>query len=140
MAETNLYEDLRDELQKFDTFLDEKADTIRPAVQALIAQIPQLGEVIDLLVGLMNDISSEIANLDLGGFEDVLGDVTEFTEQISNFLTASGPLLGEEASGPVGQIEDLLTVVGSLPSFDQVKDEIIQLVESIVENLESLKP
>ena len=140
MADENLYEELKDALKEFKTFLDLKADIIRPAIQALIAQIKKLGEVIDLLVELMNDIKSEIEALDLGGLEDLLGDVSEFTKQVSNFLDAAADLLPEGSGDTVGDIRSALNVAGSLPSFDQVKGEITKLVDDIVKILNSFKP
>jgi phage-related protein len=139
MAEDNIYQELKDVLEDFKTFLDEQADTIRPAIQALASLIPQITEVIDLLVNLMNQIRTEIENLDVSSIEG-LSEVSDFTGQISSFLDAAADLLSDEVSGTVDDIRSALNVIGGLPSLDEVKQDILDLIDAIVGDLQSLQP
>ena len=138
MAEKTLYEELKDVLQDFKDFLDENVSLIRPAIQALAGMIPQLNELIDLLVELMGDIRTEIENLDVSAIEN-LDKVSSFTEKIGSFLDASSDLLPDDAEGTVTQIREVVSVVGGLPTLDQVKQEILDLIDAIVVHLNSLK-
>ncbi|MEJ2557407.1 MAG: hypothetical protein P8186_14460 [Anaerolineae bacterium] len=139
MADNNIYEELKDALDDFKTFLDENVAVIRPAIQALAGLIPGIVDVIDLLIDLMNQIKTEIQNLDVSGIPG-LSEVSEFTTKITGFLDASADLLPDEAEGTVSDIRSALNVVGGLPSLDAVKQDILDLIDAIVAHLNSLKP
>ena len=139
MANENLYEELKDVLDDFKTFLDENVPTIKPAIQSLASLIPQITDVLDLLIELMNQIKTEISNLDVSAIPG-LSEVSEFTSQISSFLDASADLVPEDASSTVSSIRSAMNVIGGLPSLEEVKQEILDLIDAIVVHLNSLKP
>ena len=139
MAENTLYEDLKDVLTDFKNFLDENVATIKPAVQALASLIPKIVDLIDLLIELMNQIKTEIQNLDVGAIPG-LDKVTEFTNQIKGFVETAKDLLPDDAKGTADDVLEVVNVVSGLPSLDDVKDEIITLIDAIVVHLNSLKP
>lgn len=137
MAETNLFQELKDVLQDFKEFLDENVPTIKPAISALAALIPQINELLDLLIGLMNSLKTEIENLDVSaipGLEEVAG----FTTKIRAFLEAARNLLPEE-SDTIDEVLSVADVVTGLPSLDEVKAEILSLITAITAHLNSLK-
>ncbi len=138
MAEKNLFEQLKDVLQDFKDFLDQNVPTIRPAIKALAGLIPQIGDLIDLLVGLMNDLKEEVQNLDLSGISN-LDKVSEFTTKIGTFLDTTKDLLPEK-TGTIDEIRSVVNVVTGLPSLDELKAEITGLIDAIVAHLNSLKP
>lgn len=133
----NLYEDLRDLLQDFKDFLDPKLAVLKPAVQALAALIPQLNDLIDALIGVLQDVKSTIENLDVGAIEH-LEDVTSFTSHVRGFLDAAKSLLPDQTD-EIDTALRTLDVVGSLPTIDQVKGEITGLVDHLVASLAQLK-
>lgn len=139
MAQENIYEELKDVLQDFKDFLDENVPTIKPAIQALASLIPQVVDLLDLLIGLMNDIRTEIENLDVSDIPG-LSEVSTFTENIGAFLDASADLIPDEAEGTVEDIREVINVVGGLPSLDEVKQDILDLIDAIVAHLNDLKP
>lgn len=139
MAEDNLYQELKNVLEDFKTFLDDNVSTIKPAIQALASLIPQVVDVIDLLINLMNQIKAEIENLDVSAIPG-LSEVSQFTSQITNFLDASADLLPSDTQGTVEDIRSVINVVGGLPSLDEVKQDILDLIDAIVTHLNSLKP
>ncbi|MDZ8054544.1 MAG: hypothetical protein RMX68_008615 [Aulosira sp. ZfuVER01] len=137
MAANNLYQELKDVLQDFKTFLDENVAKIKPAIQALTSVLPQIGELLDKLIDLMNKLKAEIEKLDPNQIPG-LGEVTSFTTKIKSFLTSAKSLLPNEAS----TIDDVLAVtdvVSGLPSLSDIKGEILTLITDITAKLQELK-
>lgn len=137
MAEQNLFEELKSVLQDFKSFLDDNVATIKPAIQAIAALVPQVTELIDLLAGLLGKLRTEIDKLDVGAIPG-LGEVAELTGQIPALLDAAKKLLPGETSS-IDAIADVASVVTGLPSVDAVKTELLALIDAIVAHLTSLK-
>lgn len=137
MADQNLFEQLKDVLADFKQFLDDNVPTIKPAIQALASLIPQINDLIDLLVELLGKVKTEIQNLDVNAIPG-LEEVSQFTAKIPAFLDAAKKLLPNETA-TIEQIADVTDVVTGLPSLDAVKAEIITLVDAIVVHLNGLK-
>lgn len=138
MAEDNLFEQLKTVLQDFKDFLDTNVPTIKPAIRALASLIPQIVDLLDLLIGLMNDLKTEVQNLDVSGIPG-LDQVSQFTGQITTFLDTTKDLLPDQAS-TIEEIRSVANVVTSLPSLDEIKAEILTLIDAITAHLNSLKP
>lgn len=138
MAEPNLFEQLKTVLAEFKTFLDDNVATIRPAIQAIAALVPQVTELIDLLTDLLAKLKTELNNLDVGAIPG-LGEVAEFTAMIPTFLDAAKKILPDEAAS-IDSIADVASVVTGLPSVDAVKAELVALIDAISTHLVSLKP
>jgi phage-related protein len=137
MAEKNLFEELKDVLQDFKDFLDTNVPTIKPAIQALASLIPQVTELIDKLVGLMNSLKTEINKLDVSAIPG-LAEASNFTSKIKTFLDAAENLLPDQKS-TIDDVRSVADVVTGLPSLDAVKAEILSLVDAIIAHLNSLK-
>ena len=138
MPETNLYQELKDALQELKTFLEQNTATIKPAIQALAGVVPQVVTLIDQLVGLLNQVKTEIQNLNVSGIPG-LSQVSQFTQTVTTFLNTAKALLPQEAD-TIEEVLGAASVVGSLPSLDQVKQEIITLIDAVVADLNQLKP
>jgi len=138
MAEKSLYEELKDVLQEFKGFLDANVPTIKPAIQALASFIPQITDLLDQLIELMNQLKTEIENLDVGAIPG-LDEVSSFTGNVKSFLEASKSLLTDQTS-TIDSILSVVDVVSGLPSLDEVKAEILSLIDAISAHLSSLKP
>lgn len=137
MAEKNLFEQLEAALTDFKQFLDENVPVIKPAINAIAELIPQVNELLDLLIGLMNDLKTEIQNLDVSAIPG-LEEVSEFTGKIGGLLEATAKLL-PEASDEIEEISDVADVVTGLPSLDELKAEIVTLIDAVLAHLNSLK-
>ncbi|PUB12415.1 hypothetical protein [Yoonia sediminilitoris] len=134
----NLFEDLKEVLQEFKDFLDEKVAVIKPAITALRSIIPdQIDNLLDKLIELMNKLKAEVEKLDVSAIPG-LGEAAEFTDQIKNFVGSAKSLLPDNADD-FDAITDIADVVSGLPSIDEVKGEIIALIDAIVAHLNSLK-
>lgn len=137
MAAQNLFEELKQALTTFKDFLHTNLGVIKPAIQALKQLVPKVSELINKLIELMGKLKTEINNLNPAVVPG-LDKVSEFTTGVTNLLTTAKNLLPSEA----GTIDDVLAVtnvVGSLPSLDAVKAEIITLIDEIVASLNQLK-
>jgi phage-related protein len=137
MAAQNLFEELKTALTSFKTFLDANVGTIKPAIQALKAIVPQITELITKLIDLMNKLKTEISNLNPGQVGAGLTKVTEFTNATKTLLTTAKDLLPNEA-GTIDEVLGVVNVVSSLPSLDAVKAEILALIDAIVSDLNQL--
>jgi phage-related minor tail protein len=137
MADSNLYTDLKKALQDFKDFLHTNVQTIKPAIQALKSLIPQVGDLIDKLVGLMDQLKAEINKLDVSNIPG-LSQVSTFTASIKTLLTTAENLLPDEKSA-IDDVLKVVDVVSGLPSLDTVKQDILQLIEDIKTDLNSLK-
>ncbi|GAA1733595.1 hypothetical protein GCM10009809_31220 [Isoptericola hypogeus] len=137
MAEENLFEQLKAVLTDFKTFLDENVATIKPAIQAIASMVPQVNELIDELVSLLDKLKAEIASFDVGAIPG-LAEVSGFTGKIPALLDAAKKLLPDEA-GAIGTIGDIADVVGGLPSVDALKTELTGLIDAVRAHLVSLK-
>jgi hypothetical protein len=87
----------------------------------------------------MNSLKTEIQNLDLSAVTDKLAIVTSFTGAAQALLTSADALLPNEKD-KIKEVEDVLSVVTSLPTLDTVKGDIVGLIDGIVTDLNKLKP
>jgi hypothetical protein len=137
MADKTLFEQLKEVLADFKAFLDDNVATIKPAINAIAALVPQVNELIDLLTGLLGKLKTEIDKLDVGNIPG-LAEVSEFTGKIPALLEAAKKILPGEASD-IDAIGDVASVVTGLPSVGDVKTELLGLIDAIVAHLNSLK-
>jgi len=138
MMNTNIFEELKNLLTEFQTFLEQNVATIRPAILAIAGVFPQIVELIDKLIELMNKLKTEINNFDLGNING-LTEATQFINMIKSFLESARTLLPDEA-GTINDVLAVADVVGSLSGLDDVKGEILTTIDAIVAHLNSLKP
>ena len=134
----NLFQELKNVLTTFKQFLDTNVNTIKPAITALKAIVPQITELLTKLVDLMGKLKTEINNLNPGAVGGGLAKVTEFTNTAKSLLETVKNLLPNEAS-TIDEILAVVSVVSSLPSLDAIKAEIIALIDAITGHLNTLK-
>jgi ABC-type transporter Mla subunit MlaD len=137
MAATNLFDDLKKALGDFKSFLDANVGTIKPAIQALRSMVPQVDTLLNKLVDLMGQLKAEVQKINPGLIPG-LDKVTTFTNSTKSLLETARGLLPEQA-GAINDVLQVVDVVSSLPSLDQVKQEIISLIDAIVVHLNNLK-
>lgn len=137
MAAQNLFEELKQALTTFKDFLHSNVGVIKPAIQALKQLVPKVSELINKLIELMGKLKTEINNLNPAAVPG-LEKVPEFTTGVTNLLTTAKNLLPNEA-GAIEEVLAVTNVVGSLPSLDAVKAEIIALIDAIIADLNQLK-
>lgn len=138
MAAPNLFEELKSALDTFKTFLDENVGKIKPAIAPLDQMTGgRVSELITMLVDLMTSLKAEVDKLDPNLIPG-LADVTTFTQNITTLLETSKGLLPDQAD-TIDDILDVAGIVTSLPSIEQLKEEIKGLIDAIIAHLNSLK-
>ena len=137
MPAPNIYQELKDVLQELKTFLDQNVATIKPAINALASIVPQINDLINELIGLLTKLKTEIQNLNVGAIPG-LDKVSGFTTTVKKLLETSKALLPNEA-GTIDSIIGAADVVSGLPSVDQLKTELLSLMDAIITHLNSLK-
>ena len=137
MAVPNVYEELKDVLQELKTFLETNVAMIKPAIVALKQLVPQITDLIDELITLLGKLKTEIQNLNVGTIPG-LAQVSPFTGVVKTLLETTKKLLPNE-TGAIESIAAAADVVTGLPSVDQLKAEIISLIDAVVAHLNRLK-
>ena len=139
MAEKDLFQELKDVLQDFKEFLDTNVPTIKPAIQALISIVPKIGDLLDELIDLLNKLKTEVQNLDVSAIPG-LSEVSDFTGKITTLLESAKKILPDDADTVVDNVLEISEMISGLPSVEEVKTEIISLIDAIIGHLNSLKP
>ena len=137
MAADNLFQKLRRILQNYKDFLDANVPTLKPALQALSSLIPQISDTIDTLIDLMSELKAIIQNLDVGSIPG-LQVLSSFAEKTKAVLLTSRCLLLEQRS-EIASVICVSDILESLPHLEEIKGEIIALIEAIIAHLNSLK-
>ena len=136
MADTTLYQDLKSALSDSKTFLDTNTATIKPAVLALKAIVPQIGTLLTELIDLMGKLKTDIQNLNVSAIPG-LDKVATFTQSAKTLLTVAESLLPQDKAS-IDQVLAAVNVVASLPTLDSVKGDILALIDAIVADLNNL--
>jgi len=136
MATPNLYQDLKNALNDFKTFLDTNVATIKPAIQALKAIVPQVGDLVNQLITLMNKLKTEVQNLNVSNVPG-LSQLSTFTTAAQTLLQTAENLLPNEKSD-IDAVLSVVSVVQGLPSLDQVKQDILNLIDGVIGDLNTL--
>jgi hypothetical protein len=134
---SSLFNDLKQALTTFKQFLDANTATLKPAITALKSVVPQVGTLLTQLIGLMDQLKTEINNLNAGAVGAGLTTATQFVTAAQALLNTAKNLLPNEAA-TIDQILAVVNVVSSLPSLDAIKAEIVGLIDAIKADLVTL--
>lgn len=132
----NLYQELKDALKSFKDFLDANTAVLAPAIKSLKPIVPQIGDLLNKLIQLMGELKTAIQNINVGAIPG-LDKVSQFTTAVTTVLQTAQALLPQE-SGQIQQVIEAAGVVTGLPSLDQVKQDILDLLTAIVGDLNTL--
>lgn len=133
---TNLFEELKKALQELKDFLAGNVNEIKPAVEALKGLGLPVGDLLTRLTSLLGKLKTAINNLDTSQIGN-LDKVSTFTSDVRAALEAARNLLPDQASD-IDEVLKVADVVTSLPSLEQVKKEITDLIDAIVNDLNTL--
>ena len=134
---SNLFEELKEALATFKGFLDENVPKIQEGINLLASLIPQINDLIAQLKNLLNSIKTEIQNLDVSSIPG-LSEISGMTGQVTSLLNTAKDLLPDQAS-EIDSVLSVANVVTGLPSLDEVKTEIVTLIDGINGHLTSLQ-
>jgi ABC-type transporter Mla subunit MlaD len=133
----NLYQDLRDALADLAAFLQDKADTIEPAIQTLASLVPQVNDLIDKPIALLESLKTEINRLS-GNIPDGVEDAFAFAARIKDMVATARALLPFDSEA-VDDVADIADLISGLPTLDQLKTEILALIDTVKRLLTEMK-
>lgn len=133
----NVYEELKNALTQVKDVLDQGTDIIRPAIQAIAAAVPQINELLDKLIELLASLKVEIAKLDVSAIP--IDKVLPFINGVKTLLESSRKVLPEAEHGKVDTALEVVAVVASIPSPEQIKAEVTALLDTVSAQVSSLK-
>ncbi len=138
MAAPNVFQELKNALTELKTFLHgPEVTTVQKAIKALAAIVPQINDVVNDIINLLNKLDTEIQNLNIPAIEG-LDKVTTFIGSMKAVLEAAKAVLPNESS----KIDDVITgtdLVAGLPSVNDIKGEIHTLIADVVGVLNGFK-
>lgn len=132
-----LYHELRDSLQGVKQFLDGNTQALKPGMDALFAAVPHTRHLLDNLIYLLNGFKLNVQQLDIDQISGV-PEMTRFAAQLDNFLDTAQDFLPEEST-VVRDVQRTARVLTSLNRLNEVKGELLFLVDGIVGHLYELK-
>ncbi|MDZ4720680.1 MAG: hypothetical protein SH847_19670 [Roseiflexaceae bacterium] len=148
MAETTIYEDLKQALTEFKQFLTTNKDSkIKPALHTLKELLPSSGDdlinrLIDEPISLLRDLRDKIDQLigTIGGttIGGAITDVHDFNQQLQGLLTSMTQFLPDQRADIERAINISKTVAG-LPTLADIKQELNTLLNEIIALLQDLK-
>lgn len=135
----NVYEEIKNALTTVKNILDQGTNTIKPAVQALAGAVPEVNDLLGKLVTLLDKLKVAVNDLDAGA-------IGGHIQTVLNLVNASKALIEKarealpEAEKPIATTAlEVATVISSLPSFDQLKAEIVALIDAVKTSIQSLR-
>jgi hypothetical protein len=137
MADKTIYEELRDVLKDFHDFLQAKIDVIKPPIRALAQVVAQVNDLIDKPIELLAKLKAEIQAIDIGALNNI-DEALAFAAKVKGFLESARALLPDEAAD-IDRAINAADVVAGLPTFADVKNEILQLIDDIAGLIGQLK-
>jgi ABC-type transporter Mla subunit MlaD len=132
----NLYQELKDALSQFKSFIDTNSATLKPAITALKPIVPQIGDLLTKLIDLMNQLKTTISGINVGAIPG-LSQVSQFTGTVKTLLTTAEALLPQQKTA-IDEVVAATDVVTGLPSLDTVKQDILNLLTGIINDLTAL--
>ena len=137
MATQTIYEELRDVLKDFHDFLQAKINDIKPPIQALAQAVPQVNDLIDKPIELLAKLKTEIQSINIGALNNI-DQALAFAAKVKGFLESAKALLPDEAAD-IDRAINAADVVAGLPTFGDIKNELIQLIDDIAGLIAQLK-
>lgn len=137
MADTTVYGELHTALNNFHEFLKTQAAPVAEVVATIAGIVPQVNDLIDKPITLLQKLKQELKKI----ISVVPGDVTtvlEYAQRMKGFVEAMRAIIPGE-SATIDSVADVADVIAGIPSLDQVKDEIFDLIDKIIVLLQSMQ-
>jgi ABC-type transporter Mla subunit MlaD len=135
----NPFQQLRDLLAELNAYLQTLPVEVKDLIRAAGGLVSQLVELIDLIIGLLRQVQEEIRAIDLTA--PGLTEASDFAGRVVDLVRATRPFLSADAGQTVDDIVTKAQVLGNLSgNLNTLRDDILGLIDTIVGELESLKP
>jgi hypothetical protein len=133
----NVYDELKNALTQVKTVLDEGTEIIRPAIQAIAAAVPEVNDLLSKLIELLASLKTEVQKLDVSMIP--VDKVLPFLNGVKTLLESGRKILPEEDQGKVDTALEVVGVVATIPTPEQIKAEITALIDAVSAQVASLQ-
>jgi hypothetical protein len=133
----NVYDELKNALVQVNTILDQGTDIIKPAVHALASVVPQINELLDKVIDLLGRLKVEINKLDVSALP--VDKVLPFLNGLGSLLETSRNVLPADSKETIDTAADVINVIKTIPTPEQIKTEVIGLLDSVTAHITALK-
>jgi hypothetical protein len=141
MADDNLYQQLKTELSDLKSFLEDPkiGPAIKSAIQPIRAVFPQIDDLLNKLISLMDDIKTAISKVNINNIPG-LNQVSTFTQKITDLLTTVTNLVSGTVQAEINTVLGIAKTIGGLPQLGQdLIKEITDLLTAIRQDLVNIK-
>lgn len=125
-----IYDELRDALAEFKTFLQAQAATVGPAIKLLAAVVPQINDLIAKPIALLELLKVEIDKIS----NLVPAEATaalEYAQKLKGFVQALQAILPGE-DGTINDVSNVADIIAGLPTLGNLKAELDALITDII--------
>lgn len=133
----NVYDELKNALTQVKEILDQGIAVIKPAVKTLAGAVPQINELLTKLVGLLDQLKVEINKLDASAIP--VDKVLPFIDGVKTLLDKSRNILPADQGSNIDTALEVVTVIKSIPTPEQIKAEVISLLDAVKNHIASLR-
>lgn len=135
----NVYEEIKNALTTVKGILDQGTGVIKPAVQALSSTVPEVNTLLGKLVELLDSLKTAVNDLDAGAIGQHINTVLNLVNASKALIEKAREALPDDKKQVATTALEVATVVASLPSFDQLKAEIVALIDAVKTSIQSLR-
>lgn len=133
----NVYDELKNALVQVNSILEQGTDIIKPAVHALAAVVPQINELLDKVLDLLGRLKVEINKLDVSAIP--VDKVLPFLDGLASLLESSRNVLPADSKDTIDTASDVINVIKTIPTPEQIKAEVVGLLDSVSGHITELK-
>ncbi len=133
----NVYEELKNALVQVNSILEQGTDIIKPAVHALAAVVPQINELLDKVLDLLGRLKIEINKLDVSAIP--VDKVLPFLDGLASLLESSRNVLPADSKDTIDTASSVINVIKTIPTPEQIKAEVVGLLDSVSGHITALK-
>ncbi len=133
----NVYDELKNALVQVNSILEQGTDIIKPAVHALAAVVPQINELLDKVLDLLGRLKVEINKLDVSAIP--VDKVLPFLDGLASLLESSRNVLPADSKDTIDTASSVINVIKTIPTPEQIKAEVVGLLDSVSGHITALK-
>jgi hypothetical protein len=133
----NVYDELKNALVQVNSILEQGTDIIKPAVHALAAVVPQINELLDKVLDLLGRLKVEINKLDVSAIP--VDKVLPFLDGLASLLETSRNVLPADSKDTIDTASSVINVIKTIPTPEQIKAEVVGLLDSVSGHITALK-
>ena len=133
----NVYDELKNALVQVNSILEQGTDIIKPAVHALAAVVPQINELLDKVLDLLGRLKVESNKLDVSAIP--VDKVLPFLDGLASLLETSRNVLPADSKDTIDTASSVINVIKTIPTPEQIKAEVVGLLDSVSGHITALK-